>query len=203
MKSRWKSRVKMQSLLYIGLWLCIANYTLAQSIPHRAYEYKPFLRAQVMRIWGLCEPIEVYAAQLHAESTWRPLAQSPYARGLGQQTEDTETWLNSIDSELRAIGGGAFNPRWSIRAAIFYDRLIWDRWASGFSPDDPERYAAMLHGYNAGPGWLTKEARVAPDPAVWFGSVETVCLRRADACKETRQYVRRILIDLRPIYRGF
>lgn len=170
---------------------CVANC----QVPTRAYAYRPDLRREVARIWEM-DDCSVFAAQIHAESGWRPLACSAHARGLAQFTPATESDMNTWYPELRDLGD-ALSPRWAIRALLLYDLRLWQRF-TGWRTDD-DRWSAMLHGYNAGPGWLIRERKAACDQTIY----RLPCLRKPEACRETANYVRRILRDLRPLYEGF
>ncbi len=187
-------------LVYLAIGIvCYAN--CQNCPPVKAYKYRHELRRQVIHFWGVDQDRSIFAAQLHAESSWNPEAKSPYAEGLGQQTPDTAAYLESRDAELAGIRNRR-NPRYSIRALVFYDRILWDRigaaWRSVL-----DREAAMLHSYNSGPGWLIKERQASQDPGRYFGSIDQVCRRRPQACEETARYVTRILTKLRPLYEGF
>ena len=100
-----------------------AQLSLAQSIPLRAYKYKRPLRRQVNMIWGIEQSGDIFAAQIHQESAWRPLAESRYARGLSQFTPSTERWISELDRSL-SEGGGALDSAWSLRALVYYDKWL-------------------------------------------------------------------------------
>lgn len=184
-----------------------------QSIPQRAFEYRQTLRSEAARIWGMGQATDIFGAQIHQESSWRPDAQSPYARGIAQFTPDTEEWIEQLDPGLRQIGGGAFNPRWGIRALVYYDRWLWERIEAR---NEVERWAFVLRSYNGGKSWLDRERRAAAAAGFStdcnYDAVELFCgrtdpqtgkRRAAWACKENLDYPRRIQFKLLPIYKGF
>jgi soluble lytic murein transglycosylase-like protein len=185
----------------VALLLAVAGVELQAQIPLRAAKYKRSLRRQVNAIWGIDQPLPVFAAQIQAESAWRPLAESPYARGLGQQTPNTERWLNEMDAELARMGGGALNPYWSIRALVFYDRWLWQKFPN--TALETDRWAFALASYNCGLGWVYKErdANFYGCDNRHYPCVRLTCLRsREGACNETARYVPRILFEYKPWY---
>ncbi|MBM4321600.1 MAG: lytic transglycosylase domain-containing protein, partial [Deltaproteobacteria bacterium] len=87
--------------------------------------------------WGLGAPVSRFAAQLQAESSWRPTASSGVADGLAQFTPGTAAWISRAYPELGPPA--PFSPRWALRALVLYDRHLFeaitgtatdcDRWA--------------------------------------------------------------------------
>ena len=172
-------------------------------IPRNALKYRALLRHEVMLQWPGSE-LAVMAAQVHQESAWNPGARSRYAGGLAQFTPSTQDFAQTKDPELARIND-VFNPKWAMRALVWYDKWLWGRCA--WTEDKTERWAFTLAAYNGGLGWVRKERaesiRRGKDGRFWFESVETVCLRSPASCHENRQYPRRILLVLRPLYEGF
>lgn len=189
-------------LLILGLWF--QKDACGQHVPSSAYQYKSYLRSQVVRIWGLRQEISIFAAQIHQESSWRPNAQSPYAAGLGQFTPATAEDMNRIDAELRAISD-VFNPRWSIRALVLYDYRLYNLFDSVSVEKD--RWAFTLASYNGGYGWIIKERKKTQEEGfcrdLWFEHTEMFCIRADWACEENRMYPKKILETLLPIYEFF
>jgi soluble lytic murein transglycosylase-like protein len=187
-----------KTVLFV-LVILLLGETLAQA-PLRAKKHRRYLVRQVHFIWGIDQPVDVFAAQIHAESRWQHLAESPYARGLGQQTPNTEEWLNELDSELALMGGGALDPKWSMRALVFYDRWLWKRVKGD---GELNKWGFILHGYNAGFGWTRKEARASPEPLDYWCSVRNTCLRSQANCNQTRNYTQNIMFKYRDYYRDW
>jgi soluble lytic murein transglycosylase-like protein len=181
-------------------WLLLLCFSMSISAqPRRAYQYRADLKAQVERIWGLGTDRSLFAAQIHQESSWRPQAKSPWAEGLAQFTPDTADWINRLDSELAALRD-VYNPKWAIRALVFYDKFLWDRfdWAHADS-----RWAFTLASYNGGAGWISRERKgLECDNTYWWCCVELNCIRSEAACKENRNYPRKVL-SLQSLYTGF
>jgi soluble lytic murein transglycosylase-like protein len=184
------------TLLFLLLVAAAADIVYGQ-VPLRASKYKRDLIREVQAIWGITQDPSIFAAQIHAESRWKPHAQSAYASGLGQQTPNTVKWLNELDPQLSAMIGGAFNPQWSIRALVYYDKWLHRR----IDVDEIiNRWAFALHGYNAGLGWTMRERRSSIYPEDYFCSVRDTCLRSQSNCNQTRAYVEHILWDYWPMY---
>ncbi|HEC67043.1 MAG TPA: lytic transglycosylase domain-containing protein, partial [bacterium] len=173
---------------------------LEAQIPQRAYRYKRTLKREVEAVFGAGYPIAIFAAQIHQESLFDPLARSAYASGLGQQTPQTEKWLNNMSSELRAIAGGALNPYWSIRALVYYDNWLRIRTdptgryapkANSCCVNNPDEWwARVLAAYNGGLGWVQKETLKAKqlydcDTSCYFICTQLACSRAPLNCEES------------------
>jgi soluble lytic murein transglycosylase-like protein len=57
------------------------------------------------------------------------------------------------------------NPAWSIKAAAWYNRWLYDR-VKGKTECD--RWGFVLSGYNGGLGWVLKRQSLSPAPLDWF-----------------------------------
>lgn len=169
------------------------------AIPEASHQYRSAVEHASAEQFGLNASPARLASQLHAESAWRPKAQSPFAQGLAQFVPATAKWLPEVCPEI-----GAFDP-WdpfqSIRAAACYDRWLYDQ-VKGASECD--RWAFTLSAYNGGLGWVRRDQRRASaagaDPARWFGHVDAHSGRAKWAIKENRTYVVRILKNYEPAY---
>lgn len=171
----------------------------AGHIPPRAQQYRPILIKNARLFWGLEAPVATFAGQIHQESAWRPRAASQYASGLAQFTPATAKWIATMDAELASQD--VYNPAWAMRAMARYNRHLWDRITA---VDHCSRMAMTLAAYNGGLGWINREKKVTDahgmDPATWWGSLEKTCLRADWACKENRDYPRRILLARQYVY---
>jgi soluble lytic murein transglycosylase-like protein len=173
----------------------------AADIPRAAFQYRDDLIRAARFVWGLEAPTATMAAQVHQESAWRERAQSSYAAGLAQFTPATAEWISGVyRGEL--ADPDPFNPGWALRALVRYDRHLWER--AGYAATDCDRWAFALAGYNGGAGWINRERRVTAamnlDAARWWEHVETQCVRADWACRENREYPRRILYRHQPLY---
>ena len=151
--------------------------------------------------WGLNAPVSIFAAQIHTESWWRNNTVSAAgAQGLAQFIPSTATWLPKVAPEVGKPQ--PFNPAWSLRACVVYDKYLHDR-MSAMSTDKSalsacDRMAFALSAYNGGAGWVNRDRNLAAkkglNPDRWFGHVETVNAgRKASAIRENRRYVSRIM----------
>lgn len=158
-----------------ALWAFLFVLTPAASadgIPASAYRWKADLIRNAHFYWSMAAPTATFGAQIHAESGWRPTARSPVgARGLGQIMPATGQFLARHCDGLGAQN--SFNPIWSIRGLLCYDRYLFKMTTGG----ECERMRHVMAGYNAGPGRMFKR---------WP--------------RETRSYVTRIFNHLEPAY---
>lgn len=198
------------SSLQAGLWfiLCLtfclfmADICHAEAqIPRAALQYRNQLVREARAVWGLDAPVAVFAAQIHTESWWRNDTVSPVgAQGLAQVMPATAKWLPTVAPETGRPA--PFNPAWSLRACVTYDRWLWER-VPGH--DDRERMAFTLSAYNGGLGWVDRDRKKARglglDDRVWFGAVENVNAGRGKAAfRENRNYPRLILNERQYAY---
>lgn len=174
--------------------------TYAAEPIHVPARWKITLANAGLRTFGLDAPLARFAAQVHAESSWRPTAESPYAVGLAQFTPATAEWMADLYPHLRPAA--PWDPEWSLRALVAYNHWLHERMGSFARPAD--RWAATLAGYVGGPGWVYREQRVAAaagDPADrWWRGVARHCLRADWACRDSRAYPDKILCRLEPAY---
>lgn len=193
--------------IFISYFLLLRTCLFAEIIPPNAYKYKKELVSQTILLFGI-ESLEqnlvsLFAAQIHQESRWNPLAQSKYASGLSQFTPDTVNFISDLDSQLAMRD--PFNVSWSIRALVVYDKWLFGRVDYAIFP--LERWALVLAGYNGGLGWIQRERKLIQNKAYWwftenewFENIERVCIRRQSACSENRSYPRKILFTWRSLY---
>jgi membrane-bound lytic murein transglycosylase MltF len=169
------------------------------SIPARSVLYRIKLEREVAAQFGNLDNTARIAAQVHQESLWNPAAASPYAQGLTQFTPSTAEWIPSVCPTLGPPD--VWDPNWSMRAAVCYDRWLLRRVAGA---DDCQRWAFALSAYNGGLGWVSRDKSLAErhgrDPLIWFDHVEHHSTRARWAITENRGYVRRILLTLEPLY---
>ncbi len=189
--------------LAIFLFAASGGAAVGQTIPRAAEAHRATLIRVAHAVWGLDAPIAVFAAQVHTESRWNTQAKSPVgAEGLAQFMPATARWLPQVMPETGAPA--PYNPAWSLRALVSYDRWLWDRVRGA---TDLERMAFTLSAYNGGLGWVQKDKRLAGqqglNPDRWFSHVETVNAGRSRAAwMENRGYPRHILLDRQSMYRA-
>ena len=176
--------------------------TTPAGIPQTALQFRRPLIQAWQFYFAMGQPAAIGFAQIHQESRWNPNATSPVgARGLSQFMPGTADWIDTLlpaDQRCSDPAGCATDPRWAINAMTRFDWWLWEQNAGAAT--DMDRWGKSLAGYNGGQGWVQRESAKALNPAVWWDSVELVCLRSAAACAETRDYVRKIWNKWRPLY---
>jgi soluble lytic murein transglycosylase-like protein len=184
---------------------CAPAAAVAGPIPSEAQRYQRELVRQVHQVWGLDGPVALHAAQVHQESAWRAGVDSPVgAQGMAQFMPATAAWMAELYPELGEAA--PYSPSWALAAMARYNRRIYN----GLRPMQAEalprcdRLAMMLSGYNGGPGWVSRDRRLAAahgaDPDRWWGEVEHYTNRADWARRENRRYPQRIIFELEPRY---
>lgn len=172
------------------------------AIPTAANQYKARVIREAHAAGGLGAPVANFAAQLHQESGWKDTAKSSVgAIGLAQFMPGSAAWIaNLYPADLKPAA--PFDADWAIRALIRYDYWLYAR-VPHFAAGD-ERWGAALASYNAGLGWILKDAKVATcDKTMWFSCVSTVPDKRTESNQEqSRNYPERILHRIRPSYQA-
>lgn len=177
----------------------------AEPIPSSAKQYQRELTRQVQMVWGLGGPTALHAAQVHAESTWRADVDSPMgAQGLAQFMPGTSQWVAELHPELGVAA--PYSPRWALAAMTRYNRRLYDGIRPLQADDIPQcdRFAMMLAAYNGGQGWLARDRALAAaadlSPDRWWQHTELTTARADWAERENRNYPRKILFELEPLY---
>lgn len=184
---------------YLG-WILLLAWTLAPAhsvslLPRAALPYKAELQLQARRVFGPDAPVALLAAQIEAESSWRPRAISRSGdKGLAQIGRHARIYLSRIRPGPGP--GDPHNARWSMSAMAWYDYHLRD--AIQGTANDCEKWKMALASYNGGLGWLVKERKLcarakACDPSKWSGHVERFSARSKWAYKENRTYIKRVL----------
>lgn len=186
--------------------LCASSHAAEAQIPRAALQYRAELIRSSRMVWGLDAPVAVFAAQIHTESWWRNgTVSSVGAQGLAQFMPSTAKWLPSVAPETGTPA--PFDPRWSLRACVTYDKYLFDRIASrrGKPLTEWNRMAFTLSAYNGGLGWTNRDRAKAAasglNPDIYFGHVEQANAgRRVSAKRENQRYVRFILRERQQAY---
>jgi membrane-bound lytic murein transglycosylase F len=150
--------------------LLVAFFALAGS-PHASAEtvtdrYDDTFRKYAQRFFGPGYDWRIFKAQAMTESNINMNAKSWVgARGIMQLMPGTFKEIQSRNPEMVRID----QPEWNIAAGIYYDRQLWNQWATG--PGDQDRKHFMFASYNAGRGTLLRAQKVARtrmlDPRLW------------------------------------
>lgn len=184
---------------------CGPSHAAEVKIPRAALQYRSELIRASRMVWGLDAPVAVFAAQIHTESWWKNgTVSSAGAQGLAQFMPSTAKWLPQVAPETGVPA--PFDPRWSLRACVAYDKYLFDRIRPRrVALSEWNRMAFTLSAYNGGLGWTNRDRTEALqsglDPDMWFGHVEQANAgRRASAVRENRRYVRFILRERQQAY---
>ncbi|MDP5007472.1 MAG: transglycosylase SLT domain-containing protein, partial [Glaciimonas sp.] len=162
-----------------------------------ARRYKRQLRQEAHMVWGLNAPISTFAAQIHQESLWNPVAKSRVgAEGLAQFMPATAVWISQLYEDLKE--NKPHNPTWSMRALVRYDKFLYDR----VQASNPcERMAFALAAYNGGLGWVNKRKARSKQPLQCFGKTCDINPGILPSNqKENSDYPKRILLKHEPLY---
>lgn len=190
-------------LLSATLTLAVAtSHTPRIVVPAAANQYKARVIREAHAAGGLGAPVANFAAQLHQESGWKDTAKSGVgAVGLAQFMPGSAAWIaNLYPADLKPAA--PYDADWAVRALVRYDYWLYAR-VPHFAPGD-ERWGAALASYNAGLGWILKDAVAATcDKTLWFACVSTVPDKRTESNQEqSRNYPQRILHVIRPAYQA-
>ena len=190
-------------------WLALAASALTASCqvhaqglqpPQAALQYRSLLIRTAHAGWGMDAPVAVLAAQVHQESAWRPDAVSHVgAQGLAQFMPATSRWIATQALELATPQ--PYNPAWALRALVTYDRWLYQRTPTRYTPY--ERMWVALRAYNGGLGHWQQEAASTGLAQPSRAQVDAACgsaRRAAVHCKENLGYPHRILVVLQPRY---
>lgn len=177
------------------LAFCAVPAYAAEMIPRAALQYRGQLIREARAVWGMDAPVAVFAAQIQTESWWRnDTVSSVGAQGLAQFMPATAKWLPTVAPETGTPA--PFNPAWSLRACVTYDKWLHDRLRPmrGNALAACDRMKFALSAYNGGLGWVGKDralaARTGRNPDRWAGHVADVNAgRNKSAIKENRRYV--------------
>lgn len=149
-------------------WIALSALSACAGLAYAQIQSGEPYRAQITREaqmrFGIPAPVPVISGQIQQESAWNPRAKSRVgAAGLMQFMPSTAQWA-AVQGGFGAVD--AFNPAWSIRAGVWYDRWLWDRVRQYATSCD--RWHFTLSAYNGGLGWVYKRQAQSPDPVHWY-----------------------------------
>lgn len=189
--------------LLLLVFLSILPVKSEVTIPFLAYKLRPTVIREVRFWWSMSEKTSTFHAQIHQESRWITDAKSPVgASGLAQFMPATSDWISHLYP--KELGENQpLDPRWAIRALVTYDKWLYIRINSD------EKWPMTLSSYNGGKTWLERDQTLTEQNGLnkrkWWGNVELFSKRSLLAFRENREYPRRILLVIKPVYekRGF
>jgi soluble lytic murein transglycosylase-like protein len=160
--------------------------------------YRIAITQAAQRYFGFPAPVPVIIAQMRQESAFQPGAKSRVgAQGLFQFMPATAAWA----AEQAGFQPAAPNdPNWSIKAAVWYDRWLYEH-VTGAT--DCDKWALGLSGYNGGIGWVYKRQALSTRPGDWVTTaVINPGITQANQ-QENVDYVFNIIWRWQPEYRTF
>lgn len=183
--------------------ISVAAICLAAIVAGRAFgadlcqRYTSMLVREAQAVYGVNAPGPMLMGQIRQESSCRPdVTAWDNGRGLAQFMDGTSKQISALYPELGPPD--PYSAQWAIRALVRYDGWIYKR-VKG--KDDCHRWAAVLKGYNAGPGYVQQAQAKSPDPSTWFGLTEFVPTRQSTHNFEySRTYPHKILFKHQPLY---
>jgi soluble lytic murein transglycosylase-like protein len=158
---------------------------------NRCLKYQALVIRESRYHIGMDAPAHLFMGQIEQESRCdEGITAFDGGMGLGQFMPDTAEWIQEKEKALKEISvePSPYDPRWSIRALILYDRwlygvVICKGWYFAF------------RGYNGGAGRLNKEIKAADSCEIYL--VERACKRKViklksgkslDMCKVNIEY---------------
>lgn len=128
-----------------------------------ALPYVDDIRAAAQFYYGVPAPVPMFAGQIMQESAFKADARSPAgALGILQIMPATASWA----AKAGGFGIAApMDPKWAIKAGIWYDRKLFDAVARYETVCD--RHLFGLSGYNGGEKWRMRRQDLSPRPGSW------------------------------------
>jgi soluble lytic murein transglycosylase-like protein len=139
---------------------------------------------------GMDAPAGNFLAQIETESRCdQGITAFDGGMGLGQFMPETAEWIQKKEKTLQdiAMQPAPYDPRWSIRALILYDRWLYQHTSC-------HDWYYAFRSYNGGIGRMNKEIQKAG--TCEFAQVEAACSRQIikmksgqlDMCKVNCEY---------------
>jgi hypothetical protein len=174
----------------IAVWFFAACFTLASlslspsvsSAGNINYclKYWPQVIREARYHIGMDAPARDFMGQIEVESRCvAGITSWDGSKGLGQFMPDTAKWLHEREKELQKIAATAqpYNPLWSIRAVILFDRWLYEN-------VDCQDWHYAFRAYNGGLALMNKE--IARAGTCEYKAVEKCCRRNIIRTKTGR-----------------
>lgn len=181
--------LKIIVIIVFVLTPCLSN---AFERYNRVVKYDKYFSKYSKRYFGPNFDWRHFKAQAIAESRLKAKAKSRVgALGVMQIMPKT---FKEIKKKNPSIRGSREQPRWSIAAGIYYNRMIWNVWKAERPFQD--RINFMFGSYNAGKGNILKAQKIAKreglNPNLWKSIEPTLPNVTGKRSKETIGYIRKI-----------
>ncbi len=159
---------------------------------NRVVKYDKYFSKYSKRYFGPNFDWRHFKAQAVAESRLKARAKSRVgALGVMQIMPKT---FKEIQKKNPSIRGSREQPRWSIAAGIYYNRMIWNGWKAKRPFQD--RINFMFGSYNAGKSNILKAQKIAKreglNPNLWKSIEPSLPNVTGKRSKETIGYIRKI-----------
>ena len=179
-------------IILITLLLSISAQTHAYDRYNAVKKYDIYFTKYSKRYFGTGFNWHYFKAQAVAESRLKADAKSKVgAEGVMQIMPGT---FKEIRRKNPAIKGNRKQPRWSIAAGIYYNRLLWKAWKAKRPFQD--RVNFMFGSYNAGKRNILKAQRLAREqglnPNLWDSIASNLPRVTHRYSSETLGYVKKI-----------
>lgn len=147
--------------MLLSCFLCRSAYSI-----ERCKQYQAQVIREAHYFVGLDAPAHYFMGQIEQESRCREgVTAFDGGMGLGQFMPSTAEWIQKNEKDLQEFEFNPYDPNWSIRALILYDRWLYGKTAC-------EGWYFTFRAYNGGNGNLNKEVKRA-------GSCEIECVENA------------------------
>ncbi|MEE8479664.1 MAG: transglycosylase SLT domain-containing protein [Desulfobacterales bacterium] len=159
---------------------------------NKVVKYDKYFSKYSKRYFGPNFDWRHFKAQAVAESRLKAKAKSRVgALGVMQIMPKT---FKEIQKKNPSIRGSREQPRWSIAAGIYYNRMIWNGWKAKRPFQD--RINFMFGSYNAGKSNILKAQKIAKreglNPNLWKSIEPALPNVTGKRSKETIGYIRKI-----------
>lgn len=158
------------------------------SVVERCRKYQPQVIREANYHIGVDAPAHYFMGQIEQESRCNEgVTAFDGGMGLGQFMPQTAEWIQGREKSLQELSYNPYDPKWSIRALVLYDRWLYQKTAC-------EGWYYAFRSYNGGLGNLKKEITCAGDCVQ--ENIESCCKRRIlklkksmlDLCKVNIEY---------------
>ena len=143
-------------MAFFTLLFCLLSHSAySATIVDRCKKYQPQVIREARYHIGTDAPAHYFMGQIEQESRCNEgITAFDGGMGLGQFMPDTAEWMQKREKTLQELGFNPYDPKWSIRALILYDRWLYVR-------TDCKAWYFTFRAYNGGLGNINKEIKLA------------------------------------------